>query len=156
MRVNWRWTHMMASGFSHDQDTIHAEKGVCRSMQFPHGCLDVPPMSWDKSKNPCPCRNHTFSNSVHQENLKNTCPVASCFPGPDDAPHWEMCDLHMGPGSCYSTEYNASAFMKISQILMELCEFSSKHLTDFVFIFCQQWGEILSWSSYRTLDSTTF
>ena len=35
-------------------------------------------------------------------------PVASCFPGPDDGPCWEMCDFPMGMGSCYmkpSAEY---------------------------------------------------
>ena len=25
--------------------------------------------------------------------------AASCFPGPDDAPCWDMCDLGMGLGS---------------------------------------------------------
>ena len=32
--------------------------------------------------------------SVHDKNLKSTCPVASCFPGPHDAPHWEMNFVH--------------------------------------------------------------
>ena len=29
--------------------------------------------------------------------------AVSCFPGPDNAPRWEMYDFHMGMGSCYNT-----------------------------------------------------
>ena len=43
--------------------------------QFPHGCLDVFYRSWDKSRNPCQCRNHTFPNEVHHQNLVSTWPV---------------------------------------------------------------------------------
>ena len=77
------------------------EKRVCGNVWFPHGCLDVSYGSWDKSKNPCPCANHTFPSEVHHRNLERTQPAASCFPGPDDAPHWEICNFHMGMDSCY-------------------------------------------------------
>ena len=86
---------------SHDQDTIHAKKGVCGNVWFPHGCLDVSYRSWDKSKNPCLCGTHTFPSSVHHQNLKSTQTAASYFPRPDDAPRWEMWDFHTGMGSCY-------------------------------------------------------
>ncbi len=76
-------------------------KGVCRNVQFPHGCLDVSYRSWNKSNKPCPCRDCTFPNLVHHQNLESTRPAASCFPGPEDAPRWEMCDFLMGVGSCY-------------------------------------------------------
>ena len=48
-------------------------------MWFLHGCLDVSYRSWHKSKNPCPCGNHTFLNLVHHQNLESTQPVALCF-----------------------------------------------------------------------------
>ncbi len=38
---------------------------------------------------------------MHHQNLENTQPAVSCFPGSDDAPQWEMCDFCMGMGSCY-------------------------------------------------------
>ena len=76
-------------------------KRVCGNVWFPHGCLDVSYRSWDKSKNPWPCGNCTFPNLMHHQNLESTQPEASCFPGPDDAPHCEMCDFCMGMGSCY-------------------------------------------------------
>ncbi len=72
-------------------------KGVCRNVQFPHGCLDVSYRSRDESKNPCPCRNCTFPNSVHHQNLESTGPATLCFQGPDDALNWEMCNFRMGP-----------------------------------------------------------
>ena len=28
---------------------------------------------------------------------------AVCFPSPDDAPRWEMCDFRTGMGSCYNS-----------------------------------------------------
>ena len=31
-----------------------------------------------------------------------TQPAALCFPGPDDTPHWEMCNFCTGMRSCYS------------------------------------------------------
>ncbi len=77
-------------------------KGVCRKARFLHGCFDVTYRSWDKSMNLCLWRNCTFPNKVHHQNLKSTQPVASCFPGPDDAPQ-EMCDFHTGMGSCYTS-----------------------------------------------------
>ena len=79
-------------------------KGVCGNARFLHGCLDVSYRSCDKCKKPWPCRNCTFPNSVHHHNLKSTRPAALCFPGPGDAPHWELCDFCTGMGSCYSTE----------------------------------------------------
>ena len=74
-------------------------KGVCRKVWFPHGCSHVSYRSWDKSRNLCPCRNRTFPNSVHNQNQEHTRPVASCFPGPDDAPCWEMSNFLHGHGS---------------------------------------------------------
>ena len=59
--------------------------------------------SWDESKILRPCGNHTFPNSVHYHNPESTLPAASCLPGPDDAPHWEMSDFCMGVDSCYNT-----------------------------------------------------
>ena len=44
-----------------------------------------------------------FPNSVHHENLESTRPAASCFPGPDEAPHWEVCNFCMGMSSCHNT-----------------------------------------------------
>ena len=76
-------------------------KGVCGNVQFLHGCIDVSYRSWDKSKNPCLCRNPIFPNVVHHQNLESIRPVASCFPGPDDVPCWEMCGIRRGMGSWY-------------------------------------------------------
>ena len=73
-----------------------SRKGACRNVRFPHDYPGVSFRSWDKSKKPCPCGNHTLPNSVHHQNLESTQPVASCFPGPHDAPHWKMFDFHMG------------------------------------------------------------
>ena len=70
-----------------------------------HGCLNGSYRSWDKSKNPCPCGNSTFPNSVYYLNLESTQSVASCFSGPDDASHWQMCDFCMGMGSCYISDW---------------------------------------------------
>ena len=41
-----------------------SRKGVCGNMQFLHGSLYVSYRSRDKSKNPCPCKNHTFPNII--------------------------------------------------------------------------------------------
>ena len=76
-------------------------KRVCRNVRFLNGYLSVSYRSWDKSKNPGLCRYCIFPHSVHHQNLGNTQPVASCFPGPGDAPHWEMCNFCIGMGSCY-------------------------------------------------------
>ena len=76
-------------------------KGACGNVWFLHGCFDVFHRSWDKGRNPCLCRNHTFPNLVHHQNLESIRPVALCFPAPiDDAPCWEMCDFRTGMGSC--------------------------------------------------------
>ena len=81
-------------------------KGVCGNVWFLYGWLDVcnhlNHRSWDKSKNPC--ESQTFANPIHHHYLESTQRVASCFPSPDDAPHLEMCDFHMGMGSCYIIE----------------------------------------------------
>ena len=76
-------------------------KGVCGNVWFLHGCPDVSYRSWNENKNPCPYRNHTFPNSAHHQNLESSQPAALCFPGPDDASRWEMCDFRMGMGSYY-------------------------------------------------------
>ena len=78
-------------------------KGVYWNACFLHGCLDVCYRSWDKSKNPCPCRNHTFP--MHHWNLESTWPAASCFPGPDNALQWEMCNFCTGMVSCWTVCY---------------------------------------------------
>ncbi len=81
---------------------ILAEKGCAEMCNF---CMAASMFetSWDKNKNPYPCRDRTYPNSVQHENLEITQPTASCFPGPDDAPCCEMCDFHTGMGSCYIT-----------------------------------------------------
>ena len=78
-------------------------KGVFGNVSSSHGCLDVSYRSWDKSKNSCPCRTRTFPNEVHHQTLGITQPMASCFPAPDNAHHWEMCKFHTGMGSCYNS-----------------------------------------------------
>ena len=35
-----------------------------------------------------------------------TWPVALCFPGPADAPHWEVRNFHTGMSSCYNGNYS--------------------------------------------------
>ena len=75
-------------------------KEVCRNAWF-RMAASMFYRSWDRSKNPCPCRNRTFPNSVHHQNLDSIQPVVSCFPGLDDAASWEMCDFPIGMGSCY-------------------------------------------------------
>ena len=80
------------------------KKGCAEMCNFYIGCFDVSHRSWDE--NICSCENHTFmrkshiSNLVHHQNLESTLLVASCFPGPGETPSWEMCDFHMGMGSC--------------------------------------------------------
>ncbi len=37
--------------------------------------------------------------------IRTSRPVALCFPGPDDAPHWQRCDFDMDMGSCYNGPY---------------------------------------------------
>ena len=87
-------------------------KGVRGYVQSPHGCLDVSHRSWYKRKNPHPCRNCTFPKSVYHQNLESAWPVASCYPDPDDAPCWEMCDFCLGMGSSYSTPiYNVLPYL---------------------------------------------
>ena len=81
-----------------------------RGARYLHGWLGVSYMSCHKSNNLCPCRNHTFGDKVHHQNLGCTWSAASCFPGPNDAPHWEMCDFRMGMGSGYRTEYRLLVF----------------------------------------------
>ena len=78
-----------------------SRRGLCRNARFLHGCFEFSYRLTDKSKNPCPCSNHTFPNSVHHQNLESSQPAASCFPTPDDARRWEICNLCMGTGSCY-------------------------------------------------------
>ncbi len=51
-------------------------KGVCGNVWFLHGCCDVSYRSCDKNNNPRPCGNHTFSNSVHHQNLESPQPMA--------------------------------------------------------------------------------
>ena len=80
-------------------------KVMCRNAQFPHGCLDVSCRSRDKSKNPSLGRNCIFLNLVHHQYLESMTLQAECFPGPDDAPRWEMHDFCMGMGSCYIRWY---------------------------------------------------
>ena len=46
-----------------------------------------------------------FLTRVHHQNLENTWPAALCFPGPDDAPCWEMCDFPTGMGFCFNTTW---------------------------------------------------
>ena len=108
-------------------------KRVCR-MLFPHGCFDVSYTSWNKSKNPGLCRNCTFPNSMHHQNLETTWPVASCFPDHDDAHHLEMCDL--GMGSCYIAN-NIHDLLKILKhmVLPMVYDFSS-HEYDINYNFC--------------------
>ncbi len=76
------------------------KRGVGKSMIFA-GCLNDSYWSWDKSKIPCLSGNCTCPNSVHHQNQESTQQASSCFPGPDDAPHWEMCDSSMGMDCCY-------------------------------------------------------
>ncbi len=76
-------------------------KAVGRNAHFPHGCLDVSKMSWDKIKSPYLCRNCTFPNSMHHRGMASIRLQAECFPGFDDAPSWEMCDFRTGMGFCY-------------------------------------------------------
>ncbi len=119
-------TSLVDSALSHDQKTIHAEKGwaeMCISLWLP---WYVSYRSWDKSKNPCPCRNHTFPNSMS---------VALCFPGLDDALSWEMCDFCIGMGSCSSSEFGillmpyVDALFRMLGISLTLCHFWCLHLT---------------------------
>ena len=91
-------------------------KGVCRNASFPNGCLHVSYGSWDKSKNTCPCENCTFPNSVHRQNLESTRSVAFCFPGHDDAPHWEICNSHMCMGSCYINQPSEQDWERMSRL----------------------------------------
>ena len=43
--------------------------GMCGNVWFLHGYLDISYVSWDKSKNLCPCGNCTFPSEVHHRNL---------------------------------------------------------------------------------------
>ena len=74
---------------------------MCGNGRFPHACFDVFHRSGGKYKKPCLCGSRTFLNVVHHQNLESTQPVASCFPRPNDDPHWEMWDFCAGMGSCY-------------------------------------------------------
>ena len=87
--------------------TQFMQKRVWEMWDFHVAALDVSYKSWDESKNPCPWGNRLFLNSVNHQNLKSTRPVASCFSGPDDAPHCEIFDFHMDIGSCYSFKWQA-------------------------------------------------
>ena len=73
---------------SNDQDTTHAEKGCAEfeTHKFHMAALMFLTGHGIKARKPCLCRNHTFSNSVHHQNLESTQTVASCFPDPDG--HW--------------------------------------------------------------------
>ena len=90
-----------------------------RDAQFmqTHGCFDLSFSLWDKGKSQCPWRNHPFSNSVRQQNMKSTRSTALCLPGSDDAPHWEMCDFCICMGSCYS---DVCWYYKYHKMVIEL------------------------------------
>ena len=96
-RLVWNWFNDVIPWPRYNS----CRKGVCGNVQFPHGCLDVSYRPWDRSKNPCLYINHTFRNSMHHQNLESR-----CFPGPDDAPHLEMCNFRMGMGSYYIAPSN--------------------------------------------------
>ena len=98
-------------------------KGACSMPRV--NPLIIPFRPRECSKNPCPCRNHTFLNEVHHQGMGRTLLHAKCFPGycafpnevhhqglgstrrqakcfisSDDAPSWEMCNFCKGMGSC--------------------------------------------------------
>ena len=70
------------------------------------------------SKNPGPCGNRTFPSEVHHQNLESTQLPASCFPGPDDAPRWEMYDFRTGMGSCFIITRSKLKVKQLSKHLM--------------------------------------
>ena len=76
-------------------------RGVCGNAQFPQTVLMFLTGHGIEARNSYPCRNHTFPNSVYHQNLESTQPAAPCFPGPDDAPCWEMCDFRTCMVSCF-------------------------------------------------------
>ena len=80
--------------------------------------------SWDESKNPCPCGNHTFPSSVQHQNLESTQPATSCFPGTDDVPR-EMCDFCTGIGSWNTPQLHTKMCLAgISRHAHNICDSS--------------------------------
>ncbi len=53
------------------------------------------------SQEPMPVWKLHISQRSSSSGPGNHKPVALRLPGPHDAPHWEMCDFHMGTGSCF-------------------------------------------------------
>ena len=52
---------------------------------------------------------------------RNPCPAALCFPGPDDALCWKMCDFHTGMGSCYIPLIKVSQKSLVDQSFSSIC-----------------------------------
>ena len=71
------------------------------------------------SKNPCPCGNHKFPNEVHHQGLGSMKVQAKCFLGSGDASCWEVCNFHMGMGSCF----NPMTYKKHQSIHAEIALF---------------------------------
>ena len=94
---------MVTNTLSHDQDTIHAENRCVQMCDFCMVALMFLTGHGIKAKTHAHGELH-IPNLVHHQNLKSTHPVASCFPGPDDAPRWEMFYFPMGISSCCTNQ----------------------------------------------------
>ena len=92
------YTRIERGCLSHDQDTIHAAKRCAEMFDF---CITAL-MFFTSHGIQARTQAHTkITHLVYHQNLEMTLPAASCFQGPDDAHHWEMCNFRMGMGSCY-------------------------------------------------------
>ena len=81
--------------------TTYAEKGCVEIRDFHMAVLVVLPGPGIKARTHASVDITHLPNLDHHQALKSTQPAAFCFPGPDDASHWEMCGFPMGMGSCF-------------------------------------------------------
>ncbi len=61
-------------------------------------------------------------------------PAASCCPGPDDAPHWKMCDFCTGMGSFYMRVIGGPLIHRYSDGKKNLYEHIHVSISDAIFV----------------------
>ena len=125
------------------------QKGVCGNAWFPHGCLDVSYMSWDKSENPCLCGNHTFLNLVHHYHLESTWHMASTL-GPwlthligkcvISIWAWVLANSHIP--TIAQSSFSSQSFIKWTCLQPDSMNFSRGGFFDHCIDFCSQFKNI--------------
>ena len=85
---------------SHDQNTIHAEKGCAEMRNFHMAAVMFFTGHGIKARTFAHAEITHISQlgALSEPGKHSACSLM--LPGPDDAPHWEMYDFRMGMGSC--------------------------------------------------------